>query len=137
LQTEDVTQPDPSENLELNGATPEEVEFLRGEYDDASGKYKGKRVELNMFTSEMFVQWLDAKLTEHKIEKVIPDDITLELAYRRAARIRRIRDIMEATREEVEVYAQTIEPPQDLRSKLKEQLDQDPSIPWDDALELL
>ena len=55
-------------------ATPEEREFLRG----------NQRVELNAFTSADFIKWIESKLDEHGIQKVIPDDETLELAFRRA-----------------------------------------------------
>ena len=73
---------DPGPNLRKNGATPEEIEFLRGQRD--YGGYHGQRVELNAFTSRQLVDWIEAKLQQHGITKVIPDAETLEVAYRRA-----------------------------------------------------
>lgn len=58
-------------------ATPEEQEFLRG----------NQRVELNAFTSPDFIRWIEWKLEEQGIKKVIPDDDTPEKAYRRAYQI--------------------------------------------------
>jgi len=54
---------------------PEEIEFLRGTPAPPNSKYKyiGKRVELNAFTPEEFINWLTKKLEEHRIkEKVCP-----------------------------------------------------------------
>ena len=72
LQAETVSyKSDPGSNLRLNGATQEEIEFLRGETD--WGSYRGQRVELNAFTSDAFVEWLESKLEEQGVVKVIPD----------------------------------------------------------------
>jgi len=86
LQAEAVTYiSDPKENLELNSAKPEEVEFLRGTrtHEWSPRHYTGKRVELNAFTSDQFVKWLESKLKQQKIRKLVPDQGTLEQAYRR------------------------------------------------------
>ena len=84
LQSEMVSyKSDPEHNLSLNGATQEEIEFLRGEAVVWRG-FRGRRVELNAFTSDAFVEWLESKLEEQGVAKVIPDDSTLEDAYRRA-----------------------------------------------------
>ena len=70
LQAETVSyKSDPGSNLRLNGATQEEIEFLRGEQDWRS--YRGQRVELNAFTSDAFVEWLESKLEEQGVVKVI------------------------------------------------------------------
>jgi hypothetical protein len=49
----------------------------------------GKRVELNAFTSEEFIGWLEDKLIEAGIGKVVPGDATLQDQYRRAGQARR------------------------------------------------
>ena len=52
LETEDVYVGSPSKarwNLQENGATPEEIDFLLEQ-----------RVELNAFASDEFVQWIEA-----------------------------------------------------------------------------
>jgi len=54
---------------------PEEIEFLRGTPapPNAKHKYIGKRVELNAFTPEEFINWVTKKLEKHGIkEKVCP-----------------------------------------------------------------
>jgi hypothetical protein len=77
---------DPGPNLLENGATDEEVQFIRGELTDDG--YIGERVELNAFTSRAFVDWLEAKLEHHGVRKIVPDADTLEIAYRRTVAAR-------------------------------------------------
>jgi DNA topoisomerase VI subunit B len=140
LQSEDVTHSsDPAPNLILNGATAEEVVFLRGESasDYDPGRYKGRRVELNAFTSAQFVEWLESKLTEHQIEKVVPDATTLAEAYRRAAGIRRYRLLLRNAVATVNAYAAGVEIPANLKERLVEILAKDPSVSWDLAIESL
>jgi hypothetical protein len=49
------------DTLRLNGANEDEIHFLRQ-----------ARVELNAFTSDQLVAWLEGKLEEHGITKVAP-----------------------------------------------------------------
>jgi hypothetical protein len=137
LESEEVIHPtDPADNLELNGATPEEVAFLRGQLLP-DGRYHGRRVELNAFTSDEFVTWLESKLEEHGISKVIPDAATLEYAYRRAAGLRRFRAILKDTLQDVKQYASTLQVPDDLGDWVKEELSKEPGQSWDQAIENL
>ncbi|MFH1922444.1 MAG: hypothetical protein ABIP48_21495 [Planctomycetota bacterium] len=120
---------DPSDNLRENGATDEEIKFLCG----APGGYgrRGKRVELNAFTSGDFVRWIESKLDEHGIKKVVPDTTTLETAYRRAAQItlvhEQLPEIVDATAKQVE----NIKIPKTLGRMVRKGLEDDPKLPWD------
>jgi hypothetical protein len=51
----------------------------------------GQRVELNAFTSDELLSWIEGKLNQHGIEKVIPDSNVLKAAYRRALEIALVR----------------------------------------------
>ena len=125
LPAETVTyKSDPAYNLSLNGATQEEIEFLRGEQDWRS--YRGQRVELNAFTSDAFVEWLEAKLKEQGVEKVIPDDATLESAYRRALSIQQYREAVDEATQEIQDRIAAVEIPENLRSDLKKRMKSDP-----------
>lgn len=73
LDAEGVGRRPDTYTLRQQGATEEEIEFLQSE-----------RVELNAFAGDELVKWLEGKLDEHGVQKVIPDDETLERAYRRA-----------------------------------------------------
>ena len=82
LPSEPVHYPGGSgRNLRLNGAHQDEIEFL---VDGA------QRVELNAFTSDHLIEWLEQKLEEHGVKKVIPNEETLAAAYRRAALVEKI-----------------------------------------------
>lgn len=132
LQSESVQyKSDPTYNLEENGATAEEIAFLY------RGSRHGKRVELNAFTSDQFVAWLDSKLVKHGVEKVIPDEETLEQAYRRAAAIRRYQKIIDDAGKEVSAYAKDLTVPKALRAKLARRLAKDPASSWDEVLSVL
>jgi hypothetical protein len=98
LQSESVTYKsprgqasDPSDNLRENGATEEEIDFLVTGKNPWSG-YRGQRVELNAFTAEALIAWIESKLRQHRITKLVPDKATLTQAYRRAAAVIRIND---------------------------------------------
>jgi hypothetical protein len=133
LQSEAVQyKSDPTLNLVENGATAEEVEFLY--YGSQRGSHHGKRVELNAFTSDQFVEWLDSKLADYGVEKVIPDEETLEQAYRRAAAVRRYQEIIDEAGEKVATYAEGLTVPQTLRATVAKILAADPTLAWDQAL---
>ena len=123
---------DPAPNLRENGATEEEIEFLRG--DLTREGYVGQRVELNAFTSGDLITWLEAKFEEHGIRKVVPDSDTLGNAYRRALETetinRQVAKFCEETREEVE----EAEIPNDLECRVRDRLATSPTMSWDQVV---
>lgn len=134
LQSEKVEyKSNPAENLELNGATPKEIEFLRGEQTERY-TYIGRRVELNAFTSDAFVTFLEEKLRKHGVGKIIPDSATIAQAYRRAAAIRQWQEIIDHTKQKVIDHVEALKVPTNLRRKLIKELDKNPSQPWDETL---
>ena len=138
LQAETVSyKSDPEYNLRLNGATEEEIEFLRGEPDWRHNFRDGQRVELNAFTSDAFVKWLESKLEEQGVVKVIPDDSTLENAYRRAKGIQLYRAAVTEAEKEIQEQVAAVEVPKDLRTQLGQRMEERPSWSWDEALEEL
>ena len=123
---------DPTWNLQENGATTKEIAFLCKSRGWRS--YRGNRVELNAFTSDQFVEWLDFKLTKHGVKKVIPDEETLKQAYRRVAAVRRYQKIVDRAGKEIETYAKGLKLPGNLCKRLAKMLSEDPALPWDEAL---
>jgi len=98
----------------------------------------GQRVELNAFTSPDFIAWLESKLDEHGISKVVPDQATLESAYKRAWVAQRVNDQLEdlisAARKKLE--KETIPP--DLEQQVRDLIEDNREVPWDEAvLEIL
>jgi hypothetical protein len=130
LESEDVDygKSDPTRNLKENGATAGEMEFL------CPGGGQGQRVELNAFASGDLVEWIEGKLQENGIKKVVPDEDTLATAYRRAMEIEllkeRTADIVQSTHEEVK----DISIPKNLEKKVRRLLKEDPKLSWDEVV---
>jgi DNA topoisomerase VI subunit B len=106
-------------NLARNGATPDEIEYLLKH-----------RVELNAFTSDAFVDWIEGKLAQHGVKKVIPDDATLAAAFARADEQEQIQALIETAlkmRRAESVKAA----PADLRARVEQALLADPRLTWD------
>jgi hypothetical protein len=120
--------------LERHGATAEEIEFLLGTDpagdDDAIG-FTGRRVELNAMASDQLVAFVESKLAEHGVEKVIPDDDTLERQARRLIRQRLIADEVARVSEAVAKRAAETELPEDLRERVEALLCASPAQSWD------
>jgi len=137
LESEPVTygKGDPRDNLRRNGATREEADFLcQGKRD---GKWFGQRVELNAFASADFIRWIEAKLQEHGIRKVIPDDDTLNAAYQRAMQIAMVNRRLPQVIAEAGQDAKTAPIPRNLVKSIEKQLQKHPEQPWDKAMAAL
>ncbi|MGO9056943.1 MAG: DUF2399 domain-containing protein [Candidatus Binataceae bacterium] len=98
------------------------------------GSWTGKRVELNAMTSDQFIAWLERKLIDAGVEKVVPDEETLVAAWRRASLIADVKEYVEMRKEGLEKYPPI--PPADLESHVRELLVAQPAMSWDEALAL-
>jgi hypothetical protein len=124
LEAEDVIhRSNPAWNLRKNGATEEEILFLREQ-----------RVELNAFASADLVAWIEAKLEQHGISKVVPDDACLCLAYRRALEAQHVGRRLGALARKARAAAAVVEVPADLRQRVEVAVCKDPTLAWDDVL---
>jgi hypothetical protein len=134
LESEDcvVGKSDPSWNLAKNGATQEEIDFL------CAGRnyrhYVGKRVELNAFTSGDFLDWIKGKLQSQGIDKVIPDDATVEAAYRRAALVARLDSLLQELIEEAREEVEELGSPEQLTQEIGSLLGENRRMSWDQAI---
>src|SRR5262249_54423933 len=93
-------------NLRRNGATGEEIDFLVG----------GKRVELNAFMSDTFVNWIEGKLQNCGVKKIVSGDEVLAEAYRRSFIARHIKDARKGLIEERKEGLRKSGIPEDLRT---------------------
>jgi hypothetical protein len=108
-------------NLRENGASEKEIEFLIE-----------KRVELNALTSDQLVAFIERKLEEHGVKKIIPNKEQLDDAYRLFVRNKRVEKIIkEALQEEDDSEIQV---PGNLKSRVKKYLTENPVVQWDDAV---
>ncbi len=72
-------------------ATDKELNFLV-ERQVSRKVWTGKRVELNAMTSRQFIDWLEGKLKQHGVQKIIPDQETLTQAWHNARLRHRINE---------------------------------------------
>jgi hypothetical protein len=89
------------------------------------------QVELNAMTSDQFITWLETKLIEAGVEKVIPDNATLASAYQRAARIAQLSQAITKALDGLDVNDITV--PDDLADRLRDAIADSPTS-WDQAL---
>jgi len=101
--------------------TPEEQQFLSG----------NQRVELNAFTSADLITWIESKLAECGIQKVVPDDATLRDAYQRAYHIQVLNQTMREIDESARQEAEKVKVPESLASDIRSELEQNPARSWD------
>lgn len=141
LQAEPVTydnrEGDPRPNLRKNKATEEEVAVLCSSVTrDSHGKpvYSGRRVELNAFTSDRLISWIEGKLRKHGIKKVIPDEKTLKAAFRRSREVQLRLAHDEIFTEEARRRALGAKVPKDLARRVGQRLRADPTLSWDQAV---
>ena len=125
LETEDVVhRSDPAPNLRENGATAEEIAFLRS-----------RRVELNAFASADFVAWIERKLEQHGVAKIVPDQDTLTLAYRRAVAARYVASRLQSAVQDARQHAAEAPVPDDLATLVAAGLRGDRAQSWDDVIQ--
>ncbi len=121
LEDEDVYIQSPAKaraNLQENGASAAEIEFLLE-----------RRVELNAFASDELIAWLERKLQEHGVAKVIPDAAMLADAY---ARMRKQALVQERVNAALATFAgHTEPPPASLAARIAKRLKADPALRWD------
>jgi hypothetical protein len=107
------------QNLRKNGATEEEIEFLLRQ-----------RVELNALPSDKLIAWIERKLAEHGIRKIVPDRETLTRAY--CAQVHGL-EIQRAFAE-VKTGTNNIKVPRDLATEVAAFLKRQPHASWDAAV---
>ena len=99
----------------------------------------GQRVELNAMTSRQLVDFVEGKLKEHCIGKVIPDKDTLAETYAMFAKSERLSEAFAEMKEKLEDESDDDQEPvpENLEAKVKKLLKQKPDITWHRAVELI
>jgi hypothetical protein len=111
-------------NLRRNGATAEEINFL----------LEGQRVELNAFDSRSLVNWLEEKLRQNGITKVLPDDEVLAEAYQSAFVRESVRKGARELSARAKKHLEECPAPGDLQARVAAALKDKPEEPWDHAV---
>jgi hypothetical protein len=109
-----------AQTLARHGARPEEIEFLRTQ-----------RSELNMLPGRAFIAFLERKLAQHGVTKVIPDPETLALQARRYYECTLAKELLDRHRDELKAKAAAMPIPPDLDLALEALLADQPELAWD------
>ena len=110
-------------NMRENGATEEEIAFMLH-----------RRVELNTLASHELVEWIEAKLIESEIKKIVPPRKVLPDFYRLVAETRIAEASLVEVKEQAKATAQAIAMPPDLDVQVNRYLEDNPEASWDDAI---
>jgi hypothetical protein len=117
------------ENLRTNGASESDIAFMFRDFDRLRST---RRVELNAMTSPQFVAFVERKLIEHGVAKIVPDQKLLVEVY---AGIERGQRLEEAVEELDEIDMDDCKPPKDLEQRVRKILEKHPAMRWDAAIE--
>lgn len=124
LESEAVSRKRSAEDMLIEyGASNEEIDFL-----------ESRRVELNAFPSDQLIAWLERKLTENGIEKVIPDAETQSLAYRRAIEATELQKAIDGITPKIRDRASKTPIPKGLDRQIRKLLKENPAMAWDKAV---
>jgi hypothetical protein len=123
-----------SERVKAKPVRAEVAKYLRmtrAELDFLAGH---QRVELNAFSSHTLVEWIEAKLKQHGIKKVIPETDVLEKAWPRACQIQLINAQLRELKRDAGELAEGIPAPKTLSRRIAAELKKDPRQSWDQVL---
>jgi hypothetical protein len=114
------------ERLREAGLSAAAIEFL-----------SSQRVELNAMTSRQLVDFVQGKLRQHGIKKVIPSRTTLGAAYQMFTASDQLKKAFEDLKNERAAGSEPIRLPDDLEARVKAKLEEKPDITWHHAVRLL
>ena len=106
--------------------------------EDAIDFLRSQRVELNAMPSRQLVDFVEGKLKQHGIQKVIADHTTLASTYQMFAASDRLSEAFDELKEKLEDDDQeTIKVPDDLEAQVGKLLIEKPDITWHQAVRLI
>jgi hypothetical protein len=99
---------------------------------------RSQRVELNAMTSRQLIDFVEDRLKQHGIGKVIPDAKTLVGTYELFAASDRLSEAFEELKEQLEDKGERpIKVPKNLEARVKNLFQKYPDISWHRAVQLL
>jgi hypothetical protein len=118
-------------NLRENGASDAEIEFMFRDFDTTRST---RRVELNAMTSPQFISFVERKLKEVGVKKIVPEQKLLADVYVGMQRGRRLQRALDDLIAEID---DDFEVPKDLQQRLATLLERHPEITWHRAVRLI
>jgi hypothetical protein len=119
------------DNLRTNGASEDEIAFMFRDFEPLRST---RRVELNAMTSPQFVAFVERKLQENGIAKIVPDQGLLTKVYVGMERGRRLKEAAKDHLNKIDIDMKGFEPPKDLKESIRKLLEQHPTMRWDAAI---
>jgi hypothetical protein len=116
-------------NMKLNGASDADCKFMFRDFDKTQST---RRVELNAMTSPQFVQFLERKLKEYGVKKIVPDREVLAEAFAEMDRGRQLQEAFEELHEGFRFKKRKV--PADLEKHIRRAFKNDSTLRWDDVL---
>ena len=111
------------DRLRACGATEAEIEVL--------GR---RRVELNALATEQLVELVETVFAEHGVAKIVPGGEDLTAAWRAAKAHAEVAVAVDMANRRAAKRWQKASAPEDLEDRVRDQLEADPELAWDDAL---
>jgi hypothetical protein len=119
-------------NLQVNGASEKEIAFMFRDFDRLRST---RRVELNAMTSPQFVAYIERKLKENGVAKIVPDPDLLSDVYIGMERGRRLEEATEQLLDEIDM--EDCKPPKNLEQRVRQMLKRSPWMRWDAAVKAI
>ena len=116
------------DNLRENGASEDEIAFMFQDFDRLRST---RRVELNAMTSPQFIAFVERKLRDSGVAKIVPDKNLLAEIYTSMERGRRLKEAVENLDE---INMKGFRAPEDLHRRVKKLLKERPELRWDAAI---
>ena len=92
---------------------------------------------MNAFASADFVAWIERKLEQHGVAKIVPHQDALVLAYRRSVARRYVASRLRSTIREAQRRAAEVPVPDDLAALVAAGLSADRAQSWDEVVQRL
>ena len=105
--------------------------------EDAINFLRDRRVELNALTSRQLVDFVEAKLKQHGVRKVVPDAETLARTYQLFAASDRLSEAFDEMKEKLDHDYESKTVPDDLEAKVTAMVAEHPEMTWHRALRLI
>lgn len=115
-------------NVRENGASEEEVAFMFQDFDRLRST---RRVELNAMTTPQFIRFVERKLIENGVAKIVPDQDLLAEVFVSLEHGRRLE---EAVKDLDEIDMEDLKVPKDLQRRVRQLLKEQPALRWDAAV---
>lgn len=115
-------------NLRENGASEAEIAFMFQDFDRLRST---RRVELNAMTSPQFIRFVERKLRENGVAKIVPNQDLLAEVFTSMEQGRRLERAFKNLKK---TEMKDFKAPRDLQRRVRKLLKEQPALRWDDAV---